>query len=308
MTSAFILAVDGGGTKTEAVLCDGLGQELSRSRTGPCNLFQAPEAGLAEIEAAWQACCTLARLDPNGTAPQTCLSAGVAGINAPGAPALLERHFAAFETCLVSGDGYATLTGAFPDGPGALLAIGTGTVACRFDEAGRFLMRGGWGFPVGDEGGGARIGLALVSRWLRHLDHADPDAASAPLWAALAELIGHDRPSVLGWLRGAAPARFAGLAPLVFTHNVPAAHAILNKAIVGLARLVDSLHLNPDTPVALTGGLAQALAARLEKALSPRTIMPTAPHTEPLAMSWALAGATAIGRGRRPPEFSPQRG
>jgi glucosamine kinase len=291
----YIFAVDGGGTKTDAALRRPDGTVLAEIRTGPCNLFQNMEAGLTAISDAWAACCADARLDQATIIGATCLSAGLAGINTPGAPEQVRVRFAGFAACKLSSDGYATLAGAFPTVPGALLAIGTGTVACRFDGEGRFTMRGGWGFPVGDQGGGAWMGLQLVSRWLRHRDGAAPDPASAPLWSALADHLGDERGAILDWLRGAPPGRFAELAPLALTLECPAASAVRREAVSLLFDLVGCLGMTPDDPLALTGGLAGALASDLAAVLAPRSVTQIA--------SSALEGAFGIAVGRRAQEF-----
>lgn len=291
----YIFAVDGGGTKTEAALRRPDGTLLATARSGPCNLFQNMAAGLAAIAQAWTTCCAEAGLAPDDIMGSTCLSAGLAGINAPGAPDQVRARFVGFSACKLSSDGYATLAGAFPSGPGALLAIGTGTVACRFDTEGRFIMRGGWGFPVGDQGGGAWIGLHLVARWLRHRDGAAPDPASAALWSALAERLGDGRGAILDWLRAAPPGRFAELAPLALTLACPAARSVRQEAIGLLADLVGSLGLPPGDRLALTGGLADALASDLRAAVAPRLVVPMAGS--------ALEGAFTIAVGLRVEEF-----
>ena len=46
---SYVLAVDGGGTKTAAALLSMAGQELATARSGPANVYRDPAAGLAEI-------------------------------------------------------------------------------------------------------------------------------------------------------------------------------------------------------------------------------------------------------------------
>jgi hypothetical protein len=58
-----ILAVDGGGTKTRAALASADGTQLAEHTGGPCNLFQDPESGLAEIRALWRHLAANAGLD-----------------------------------------------------------------------------------------------------------------------------------------------------------------------------------------------------------------------------------------------------
>ena len=156
--AGWVLAVDGGGSKTEAELWDKAGRLVARARAGPCNLYRDATQGLGAVREAWQQCCAQAGLGP-GTAAQTVISAALAGVSAPAGRARFYDATRAFAHALLSSDAYAALLGVFEAEPGTLLSIGTGTVACRLDRAGRFERLGGWGFPAGDRGGGAWIGL-----------------------------------------------------------------------------------------------------------------------------------------------------
>ena len=294
----FVLAVDGGGSKTEAELTDGAGHVLARARAGRCNLYQDAQAGLAALDAAWCHCCAAAGLDPLAAAKETLLSAALAGAGA----ALGRAHFHAsalsFAGSWLSTDAYASLLGAFDGGPGVLLGIGTGTVACLRDADGRFVRIGGWGFPAGDQGGGAWMGLQLVTAWLQHLDGARPPTTlDGVLWAAAERHVGSGREAILEWLRHAAPADFAGLAPTVLRaaqQGAPLADQILDEAAGHLERLVRALRPGQALPVALGGGLAAALAPRLQSRLE---------RTLALQQGAALRGAWLIAAGLAPPEF-----
>lgn len=46
--SRYYIGIDGGGTKTEAVLCDESGHMLSRAVTGPSNFSSFDENGVVE--------------------------------------------------------------------------------------------------------------------------------------------------------------------------------------------------------------------------------------------------------------------
>jgi N-acetylglucosamine kinase-like BadF-type ATPase len=101
------------------------------------------------------------------------------------------------------------------DGPGAALIVGTGAVALVPTDNSETLVDGR-GFPVGDWGGGAWIGLEALRRGLRHHDHT---GTASNLLAALCVELGlpTDR-GVLAALQedGALTAqRLARLAPTV---------------------------------------------------------------------------------------------
>ncbi len=297
----YVLAIDAGGTKTEAELLTWSGESLARRRAGPCNLYQDPQAGLDAIAFVWNACCRDAALDPEATAPLTSLSAGLAGVSAGGAQQRFRAAFPGFARLHLSSDAYTALIGTFEARPGILLSIGTGTVGCRLGADGTFRRLGGWGFPAGDRGGGAWLGLQLVTAWLEHRDGAGAARASETLWAETERRIGSGRPAILAWLRRAGPGDFAALAPAVIAASEAGdgyAHALLDEAAGYLVRLARALEPSRDAPIALGGGLAPVLAGRLESALGAdllaRDRVPSPLH-----------GAWLVGCGRAAAEFIP---
>lgn len=269
------------------------GTSLAESRGGPCNLYRDAEAGLQRVVQAWEGCCREAGLDPLASAASTTLSAALAGTGARSGREHFLRGTRQFRRCCLSSDAYAALIGAFRGGPGALVNVGTGTVACRMDAFGRFERRGGWGFPAGDRGGGAWLGLQVMTAWLEHRDGLD--AGDDPLWAAAEAIAGTDRERILDRLHKATPAEYARVAPAVARAaeggSVRAA-ALLAEATGHLVRLIGSV--SDGLTVAVSGGLAQVFAPRLSAALG-------------LAMAvgsdFAPQGAKLIGLGRTAPEY-----
>ncbi len=292
--SEFIFAVDGGATKTAAELRRWDGSVLAQHHAGPCNLYQDAIGGIANIRAAWSACAQVADVE----AADTVISAGVAGSSAAEAPAKFYAAFNGFANALLSGDGYTALVGAFGSAPGALLSIGTGVVGCRFDAAGTFTQLGGWGFLAGDRGGGAWMGLQLVTAWLEHRDGMGEGEGTPTLWRAVAERLGTERRDILGWLRTARPDRFAALVPDLLRQadqGCDVAVRLRNEAVGHIARLALAISGDADLPVVLSGGLAAPLEPYLRAVLGERLL--------PLAPISPLDGAWRIARGERPAEF-----
>lgn len=288
----YIFVVDGGATKTDIELRRWDGSLLVLHRAGPCNLYQDAEGGIETLRAAWKICAAGFAATPS----QTCISAGIAGSSAADAPARFRAAFKDFAALHLSGDGYAALVAAFGTNPGALVAIGTGVVGCRFDAAGRFTQAGGWGFPAGDRGGGAWLGLQLVSAWLEHLDGVGADAM--PLRQALGERLGTERADILAWLRAARPDAFASLVPELLRAadaGCDVAMALRGKAVEHIARLARAISGEAALPVALSGGLAAMLEPHLRVLLGERLL--------PLVPISPLDGAWRIARGERVAQF-----
>ena len=292
----YILAVDGGGTKTEAALFDAGGACLAQARAGPCNLTRDGDAGLAAIAEAWAACCQTAGLD-QAAASRACLSAGLAGVSAPDAAARFQAAFNGFGRLCLSSDVYTALLGGTEGGPGILVVVGTGSAACRLDASGAIRRQGGWGFPAGDRGGGAWLGLQLAGAWLDHLDGMEVSASRA-LLATLDTELGRDRTRLLAWLGRARPADYAALAPAAVAADAegcPLACALLDQAVAHVLRLARTLTPSVAMPVMLAGGMAPALRPRLGAALG-EALSPATPS--------ALHGAWLVGTGRAAPEIT----
>ena len=292
MPARFIFAVDGGASKTEATLRDPDGTLLASHRAGPCNLYQDQAGGLAEIQACWATC----RADHSASPAETCLSAGLAGLSGPGTIAAFHQAFKNFGACLLSSDGYTALVGAFGTDPGALLSIGTGTVACRFDTQGRFTQLGGWGFIAGDRGGGAWLGRELLAQWLEHRDGIGQSHASQALWQSVQTHVGDTRADVLAWLRVATPAQFAQLVPALLQAakaDDNFANRLLHTAGTHVSRLAKAIVGEHNLPLTLSGGLAVALAPYLPQDLPTASVVAS-----------ALEGAWRIAKGIRPPQYA----
>lgn len=281
-----VLAIDGGGSKTDAALFAPDGTELARSRAGPCNLYRDAERGIAALMEVWRGCC-----EAGGPAPDTVVvSAGLAGLSAAGAAHRIRAALIEFAAVHLSSDGYTALADAFGTQPGALVVVGTGVAGLARGVDGRVRSASGWGFPAGDRGGGAWLGFALVQRWLERLDgYPGPESR---LWSAAADFAGTERPAILAWLRRADPADFAVLAPTITMAEDELAGELLDEAAGHLIRLVRAIR--PESaPLAISGGLAGALASRVEAALGPvrRGACP-------------LRGAWRIARGEVPAELA----
>ena len=300
MQPSFIFVVDGGASKTDTELRRRDGIVLARHRAGPCNLFHNAAFGLDAIASAWETCAAKAGFEPNALAAESWISAGLAGLSVVGGRDRFHAAFAGFGHRLLSSDGYTSLVGAFGQAPGALLSIGTGAVGCRFDAQGRYIQLGGWGFPIGDRGGGAWLGRQLVTEWLEHRDGAGQGSGSPALWQYVEDRLGEDRPTILEWLRQATPGGFAALVPgLLWAAESGDAVAIdLLKAAAGhLARLATALLDGQTLPVALAGGLAPAMASYLSAALGAGCAWPPR-STPPLSKA---PGASRSATDRRRP-------
>ena len=198
----FVIGVDGGGTKTRAVILDPRLEVVAEGAAGPSNPLRVGigTAASAVREAIDQACAQLAihRDDIMAAA------IGLAGVRRRD---IRDRMREKLRECLkgikvieLYTDGDVALYGATDGGPGLVVIAGTGSICCGRNAQGSHVCAGGWGPIVGDEGGAAWIArkalqavaqaadgraekTALTSAALTFFKVATPDDLSTAIYA-----------------------------------------------------------------------------------------------------------------------------
>ncbi|HHX4059883.1 MAG: BadF/BadG/BcrA/BcrD ATPase family protein [Burkholderia contaminans] len=252
----FAIGIDGGGTGTRAVLADRHGRELAQGRGGPSGLGLGIERAWASIGAACADAFTRAGYALDWS--QCALGCGLAGVNNAAWLAAF-RAQAPLAALAVESDAYTTVVGAHGGAPGLIVALGTGSIAAALDAAGACRIAGGFGFPSGDEASGAWLGVRALAYAQQALDGRVPRDAFAN--ALLAETGAQDRDALVQWSCDANQTIYARLAPVVFAHRShPVAGALIAQAGDEIGKMIDALDPQQALPVALCGGLADALA------------------------------------------------
>jgi len=252
----FAIGIDGGGTGTRAVLADRHGRELAQGRGGPSGLGLGIERAWASIGAACADAFTRAGLAFDWA--QCALGCGLAGVNNAAWLAAF-RAQAPLDALAIESDAYTTVVGAHGGAPGLIVALGTGSIAAALDAAGDCRIAGGFGFPSGDEASGAWLGLRALAYAQQALDGRAPRDAFAG--ALLAETGARDRDALVQWSCDANQTIYARLAPIVLAHRThPYAAALIAQAGDEIGKMIDALDPQQALPVALCGGLADALA------------------------------------------------
>lgn len=246
------LGIDGGGTGCRAAVADAQGHVLGQGSAGPANILSDPEGAAANILSAAER--ALAGVGPL----QDCHAVlGLAGANIPSAVQALRTRLP-FAVARVESDATIAVKGALRGADGVVAALGTGSVFA-VQRAGAVRQIGGWGLVLGDEGSGAWLGRALLSRALQAADGLVP---MTPLvQAVLAEHAGPE--GIVAFAATARPADFATLAPRVAGADDPAALALMGKAEADVAAHISLLQGAERLPVVFLGGLGPAYAARL---------------------------------------------
>jgi glucosamine kinase len=215
----------------------------------------------------------VAQFGPRHVHPTACC-AGAAGAEVPAARARLEKLLASLlpgSRISVVHDARLVLAAAGLD-VGIALIAGTGSVAYGRNAEGGEARAGGWGWRLGDEGGGAWITREAAREVLRRAEAGRPLGA---LGERLLVISGaRDRLQLMGKLNSLRePMGWASRAAAVFdTEDADAgAHEIVQSAASALSALVGSVRraLEIDGPVVLAGGLLMNLPT-LESAVRER--------------------------------------
>ena len=181
-----VMGIDAGGTKTVCLLADEQGRIVSEARGGGANL-QA--SGELEVEKVLHAVMETALGDRDVPPAAICL--GIAGVDRESDAAAVRgimRRIGYKTRTLVVNDALIALMAGAGDEPGVVIVAGTGSIAYGRDSAGRAARAGGWGYVLGDEGGGFWIGRAALNAVVRQFDGRGPVTLLTEMVLAAMEL------------------------------------------------------------------------------------------------------------------------
>ena len=162
------LGVDGGASKTAALITDENGKALGSGIAGPSNhLRVGVETAARNIERAVNKALVAGDVASREIVWAYC---GIAGSDHPAHRQEVVDSLSVFfprGNFTVDNDARIALTGAIGFGAGVVVIAGTGSVAFGRNDEGVEVRVGGWGPTIGDEGSGyaiARQGLSAVMR------------------------------------------------------------------------------------------------------------------------------------------------
>jgi len=250
--------VDGGGSKTLAVIVDVAGQERGWGAADGANVTSRGldrsivEVHKALVAAAHMAGCTL---------PLQAAWIGLAGVDrTPNHTATLPRLQGLAHTVHLTNDA-ALVLGALENAQGVALIAGTGSIALGCDAYEGAVRAGGWGYALGDEGSGYALGRAGLIAAARAADGRGP--ATSLLDGVMREWrLQHPQDMIGRMYPHEDIGMVARLAPLVLAaaqNGDTVAGDIVARGADELALVAltvgDKLHYPDMLPVALAGGL-----------------------------------------------------
>jgi glucosamine kinase len=274
----FWIGVDGGGSGTRALLALPSGVVLGRGQAGPSALGQGIEAAWKQVLLAVHQAFASAGLP--AAPPQKCaLGAGLSGVHNVAWRDAFLAHNPGFGVLVLESDASTMLLGAHGGRPGVMVAAGTGSVGEALYPDGSRASVGGWGFPVGDEGSGAWMGLQAVRLAQAAMDgRLNP----SPLTQAILQSCGVTRDDLQAWSARAGQFEYAALAPLVFASQGQdsRADAIIDQACAELETMAQALDPKGILPLAICGSIGDLLKPRMHQGLQARMVSPQAGPVE----------------------------
>jgi len=172
----YVLAVEGGGTKTNSVIADENGNIIAKSTTGPSNfLIVGFEKACENIIQGLQDCINNSKINTSD------IKVAMLGLTGAGRKLDQDNMRKAFKdystskgftfnSIIVDSDARISLEAAFPNKPGMILISGTGSIMFGKDGQGNLYRVGGWGRILGDEGSGFYIGKKGLISSIKQID------------------------------------------------------------------------------------------------------------------------------------------
>ena len=298
----FVIGVDGGGSKTEAVILDVVGLELGRWRDGSSNLHIVGKQGVREaLAASMQGAASAAGVDLSQAAAVVWALAGAGRPDDARILRALQAELLPETPGRVVPDAVAALVGGVGARFGVVVISGTGMMVYGEDGRGASARAGGWGHLL-DGGSGYAIALDALRAIARADDGYDlPTRLTSRILSAL------QLPSpqhLISWLYAPErkPDQIAALAPWVLDEaeagDLMAVEAVLQAAdalAAGVDAVARQLALKDAFPLVLSGGLLTGNAFyRAVVTQSIRTRVPAARPMPPRADAATGAALLAL--------------
>lgn len=264
MANSYILAVDGGGSRTRALLARTDGTILGHAEGGPANY---KTAGLQIVKESLRAAINGAFAAAN--LPVQDVAVGSFGLAAVGREEdreviknALSEFAPSYDELILDNDGIIAMIGATVAQPGLVIISGTGSMVYGLNKENKTARSGGWGPLIGDEGGGYEIGRQALMAVMRQGDGRGPKTLLSEMIFSQWQVENHWQLAAKAYRPEIQRPHIAALSVLVKEAAAlkdEVALSILDLAIKELAlaalAVIRELKMEEDTfPVALVGG------------------------------------------------------
>lgn len=252
----YIIGVDGGGTKTEAVAYDLAGNKISEGKAGYGNLLINEKQAIANIIQAIEKCVAAIN---NGSCRYICLGlAGYGGVeNQQGIKSAISSAFNTPFT--IVNDGIIAHAALLKGKDGILTISGTGSVSIGIHN-GIEKSAGGWGHILGDEGSGYWIAMQA---FIKMTKEEDEGSNYSHLTESILKKLGyHSVMELKKFIYSATKAEIAAFVPLIvqqadagddFSQNIliQAGYHLSKKTL----EVINKLKLSENVTIAIKGSI-----------------------------------------------------
>jgi len=241
--------IEGGSTKTIALVIDDDGRVVQRVKSPPCNIKLLDDRQIVQL---WQGICERLRH------PAPFVGMFVAGCVSPSDEARVKRLVQKVwpdSKYLVGRDTDSGFAAALGDKAGVMVICGTGSNVLARKES-RTCKLGGWGHVVGDVGGGYDLARLMLQKTF--LEYDEDQQTNVFGRDVLRQLGLNTMEELVTWTLAASKEDIASLAPLVFKHKELSRDVIREgtfRLSLQVVRAAELVRLNAPR-VVLTGGLA----------------------------------------------------
>lgn len=246
------IGIDGGGSKTHAILVNDNKQIIAETTTGPANIKTDLKLATTSINTAIQS------LMRKNNLAITDIGIGVAGFShEENRKTLLTNLQQSYSNITLTSDCHIACLAAHAGQDGAILICGTGVVG-YYLKNGCGHQIGGWGFPHGDLGGGAWLGLELCKLLCKAIDGI---TKFSPILNAIFFRFENNIDKYKTWLLIATPGDYAEVAKLIpdfIEKNDPIAQQIFSNGCNEIEIFLTIIMTKTASlPIKITGGLAK---------------------------------------------------
>ncbi len=179
----YVVGVDGGGSKTVALVATENGKILGRGEAGPSNYHNIGPiaAGRAITKAVREAQSNAGLMKKKPELAVVALAAIDSPIDLKLANGFVRQTGIARKFAVVH-DSIAALYASTRGKPGIIVISGTGCVAAGINKNGHYARAGGWGHLIGDEGSAYDIGRKGLNYAFKSLDGMIPTTKLVPIF------------------------------------------------------------------------------------------------------------------------------
>ncbi len=268
----YYLGIDAGGSRCKARLLNRQRKILAEVESGPANA----RIGIVRLRAAITEIAKQSLIQANiplSELPNIVLGMGIAGIMRSGMKSEIENMALPFTCRAFDSDAAIACLGAHQGSDGAILILGTGSIA-YIQNNGCPTTIGGYGFPISDEGSGAALGLSGIRHALRALDGRTEKSS---LSDAILKRFDNDRAKVIAWTDQAIPYDYGTFAPLVLDYadrDDVIARSIVEGAAGHVECFIEKIFATGARRCALVGGVAPRIMPWLRQRTIDRLVEP----------------------------------